>query len=281
MCIDNAGLAQVKQVGDDAAWRSERLGHWDVLERILRNGQTVSPLLQVPWVTTAIFRIDWLHCADQGISADFLGNAFLLLSRKCTGRNKQERTNALWAKVQEFYRTNQVADRLQNLVPSMLQQPGKAPKLRSSAAQCRALVPFADACAKTLLSRDEPLELAVATAAAELHECYKALSSEMGQEDSAATLRRCSQRFAEQYVALNAAASDGYAWRCKPKLHLFLELCMEGSRPSSFWNYRDEDFGGSVARMARRRGGVLTITAFSTNLLRRFKLHQPVIRMTA
>ena len=89
-------------------------------------------------------------------------------------------------------------------------------------------------------------------------------------------------RFALQYVSLrNAHADDPKAWRIKPELHMFLELCSEGPHPAKFWNYRDEDWGGSVARMARRRGGELHALTFSTNVLSRFKVQQPVIRMKA
>ena len=68
-------------------------------------------------------------------------------------------------------------------------------------------------------------------------------------------------------------------WKIKPKLHLFLELCsVERTRPSLCWNYRDEDFGGSVARLARRRGGLLSASAFSRNLILMWSM-QPMIRI--
>ena len=68
-------------------------------------------------------------------------------------------------------------------------------------------------------------------------------------------------------------------WKVKPKLHLFLELCSDGSQPSKTWTYRDEDWGGSVARMARRRGCVLTLPSFSSAILERFKMQQPIVRL--
>ncbi len=239
----------------------------------------ISPLLQGPWVSSAIFRIDWLHCADQGISADTLGNLFRLLAGKCEGGTISQRTTALWEKVQSYYVTHEVQDRLQNLVPSMLKQPTKPAKLRCSAAQCRALIPFADQCAQELLSSAAPVEAAAKAAIHHLHECYKALSTE--SIFSCDTLRRHSIRFALQYCALQRAHEevDPSAWRVKPKLHLFLEVCSEGSRPAMCWTYRDEDYGGSVARMSRRRGGALSVKAFSSNLLQRFRLQQPVLRM--
>ena len=249
-----------------------------MLQRILERGQRVSPLLQAPWVTTRIFRIDWLHCADQGVTADWLGNLFGLIAAKLPGANVKARTTALWSLIQEAYAAGGVEDRLQNLTPTMIKQSKKAPKLRCSAAEARALVPIAHAMAQELLSAADPLECAARVGTHHLHECYRALSHE--SIFSADILHENSVKFALQYVALEASADPGTkSWRIKPKLHLFLELCSDGSKPALFWNYRDEDYGGSVARLSRRRGGLLSVKAFSSNMLERFKIQQPVIRM--
>ena len=238
---------------------------------------TVSPIFRAPWVDTSIFRIDWLHCADQGVTADFLGNLLVLVSKKLHGRSIEERTGNLWQKVQHFYKENKTRDCLQNLTPGMLVQPKKPPKLRASAAQTRALVPFGLQCAVDLLDDNNPVEAAVSAAAFHLDQCYRALSHEsMFGTD---VLREHSTKFALQYVALSDAAEDDKVWRLKPKLHLFLEVSSEGGKPSLNWTYRDEDFGGSVARMSRRRGGLLSVPAFSANLIQRFRLQQPVLRM--
>ena len=63
----------------------------------------------------------------------------------------------------------------------------------------------------------------------------------------------------------------------KPKLHLFLELCSSRARPALFWNYRDEDFGGSCAALSRRRRGPLQAHATSKNLSVRFAIKQPLL----
>jgi hypothetical protein len=51
------------------------------------------------------------------------------------------------------------------------------------------------------------------------------------------------------------------------------------STPAKYWTYCDEDHGGSVARMARRRGGQRSCTATSRLVLAKFKMANPVIRM--
>jgi hypothetical protein len=267
---------QVRDVSLSATWRSQPRSHWQVMAAILENGRRVSPLLQAPWVTTAIVRIDWLHCADQGIAADFLGNLLLMLTGKCPGPTHKERTAVLWRKVQKFYEDFAVEDRLQNLVPTMLKQPKKAPKLRCSAAQCRALVPFGELAAQEMLADDVLVEAAAKAAMLHLSQCYKALSRQ--SIFASDVLREHSSKFALQFCALESVTADAKSWRIKPKLHLFLELCSEGSKPALFWNYRDEDWGGSVSRMSRRRGGLLSVKAFSGNLITKFRL-QPMVRM--
>ena len=243
---------QVTQVGDDAEWRAQPLSNDELLQRILENGQRISPIFTIPWVTSRIFRKDWLHCADQGIAVEFLGNLFHYLRGKFAGSVKV-RTARLWERVQNFYEAKNVQDRLQTLTPSMIKMDKKGPALRSSAAQCRALVPFALEIAQELLSPAEPKEQAMIAAARHFRNCYDALSST--SIFFADILREESKKFALQYIALRAVETNDQLWKCKPKLHLFVELCSEGSRPATFWTYRDEDFGGSVAKMSKRRGG--------------------------
>ena len=101
-----------------------------------------------------------------------------------------------------------------------------------------------------MLNQDDPIEAQATAAANELLRCYQCLS-----DDSifhADVLYDASKRFAASYVALNTVADDPKLWRVKPKLHLFLELCAEGSRPSRAWTYRDEDFGGSMAPISAK-----------------------------
>ena len=97
-------LQQVREVDSNASWRSSssRLSHWDLMQRILENGQTVSPIFSVPWLTIAAFRIDWLHAADQGVTVSFLGNLFVLLRNKLPGPTIEARTQLLWELIQEY-----------------------------------------------------------------------------------------------------------------------------------------------------------------------------------
>lgn len=176
----------------------------------------------------------------------------------------------------KWYRDNHVQDRLQTITPTMLKAKSKAPKLRAYAAQVRALVPWGLELANTVLDPTDPVENAARVGMYHIDQVYKALSAT--SIFAHIILQEHSTKFALQYVALEAAHGLTRFWRIKPKLHMFLELCMETSRPSLFWTYRDEDYGGSVSRMARRRGGLCSAHGMSKNMLDRFRM-LPMIRI--
>ena len=140
-------------------------------------------------------------------------------------------------------------------------------------------MPFASKTARRILSTADAIEHAAILAIESLHECYKALSHEsIFYKD---ILRTEATKFAINYTALDNAFDDPKIWKTKPKIHIFVELCSEGSRPSTFWTYRDEDFGGSVARSSRRKGGMLKVRSYSSAMLTRFRIRNPMIRMIA
>ena len=251
----------LREVSSAAHWRQERLNHWDLIGRMLENQVPLSPLMGAPYVNSSIFAIDWLHAVDLGVAADFLGGLFAtLIHGSLPGASLKARCAHLWSLIQEFYKTQQVEDRLQGLLPSMLQKPNGSAKLRCSAAQCRALVPFAQAAATTWLGQGT-VESTIKAAASHLAECYQALKMDFGPH--ANHLEAHSRQFAGLVVALEQ--EHPMRFRVKPKMHLFLELCISGSKPSLSWTYRDEDFGGTAAQLSRRRGGLLSAKATSHN----------------
>ena len=61
------------------------------------------PTFGVPWLTNVQLRIDWLHCADQGVAADALGNIFKALVGKVDGRKRSARVANKWDRVLAFF----------------------------------------------------------------------------------------------------------------------------------------------------------------------------------
>ena len=114
---------QVGECSSAAAWRTNRLGHFQLMERMLASGRPVSPVFTIPWLRSSCFKIDWLHCVDLGVAADFCGHALLLVVSKCPGSTVAARYGHLWARLQQWYRLHKVTGQLHNLKASMLQQP--------------------------------------------------------------------------------------------------------------------------------------------------------------
>ena len=97
--------------------------------------------------------------------------------------------------------------------------------------------------------------------------------------DAQAVIKESGILFASQYVALHDHFhdEDDELWRIKPKFHWFMHLTDGTHKPSMNWLYRDEDFGGTVAAAARRRGGLNSPGATSRNVLQSLAIVNPRI----
>ena len=260
----------------DASWRSERLSLADFVERQIRRGKRVTPLLSIPGVSLNTFRRDWLHAVDQGVGADALGNLFKVFVSKMPGSSQKEKVAALWEEVDRWYHINHVKDKLVGLRWGGIQQKKSSPKLKGNAACVRALIPFADETAQKLLDTNDLVESAMLSLIRNLHECYKCLAlDEPGWIDR---FRSCSANFAEQYAGLESQA-EKLDWKVKPKMHVFLEMSLDVSKPSLSWTYRDEDYGGSIAKLCRMRGRWHRVISYSRRVLDMFHMGNPVPRI--
>lgn len=258
---------EIRNVDSGAQWRMNRLTHAELVLRLMQTGVPLSPLLAVPGITSQCFLIDWLHTVDQGVAADFLGGAFKMLLGHMPGDSDERRCASLFVLIQDFYRTNKVDSQLDNLTLSMF-SPGKLwpGKLKCKAAECRGLICFTHQTCSTLLDVQDVLGGAVVQAAFHLAKCYDNLSQAIFVPED---MKAHARGFAAHMVSLEAAAP--HFFQVKPKLHLFQELCeMLDSNPAQTWVYRDEDFGGSLALLSRRRGGAISPCVISKQVLSRF-----------
>ena len=169
--------------------------------------------------------------------------------------------------IKKFYEEKGIESKLPTLTNGMIKTQNAAPKIRGKAAEVRALVPFARQAAEQFLSSDDPVENTVIQMPKhlDLDKLYGTLSSPtMFRQD---LMEENSRRFCVLYSGLEETHRDkkGPVWRIKPKFHLMQELCemTEGACPALSWTYRDEDFGGSAANMARRKGGWKTAFGIS------------------
>ena len=249
-----------------APWRQQRLSHWDLMRRMQEKGVGLSPLWSVPFFTSSCVQIDWLHTADKGVTADFLGSYFKYLLRFFPGTTIKQRCSNLFLDIQRYYQANAVETQLQNLVPTMLGKKQQKPKFNGKAAEARFLMPYVvETCAR-FLGQSE-LEVTVAAAAEALNNCYKNLSAAVFDADD---LGQNCRRYCLLAVALERQGT-GLMWGVRPKLHLFQEMCeFSRSCPALSWTYRDEDFGGSLARGSVRRGGASNPSATGRAVLQKF-----------
>ena len=266
--------------GRAAPWlqADHRLSSLQCLQRILDDGGDLSPAFSIPFFTMDHLRIDWLHCADQGVTPVFMGGLFhMLLEDKGYGRNQDARCARLWEEIQAWYEATAVQDRLHNLTVSMI-KPKKGPiELTGSGAQIRSLVPFGRMLVE---SWPEPLEVeayAAKNAMTHLAKCYDQLSAILQPQREG--LLDNALAFHQSLVGLHAVNSK--RWQLRPKLHMFLELCAEPGPPSSSWNYREESFGGSVSHQCHRRGGFATPLAMSRGALTKFCSKEALPRFVA
>ena len=105
-------------------------------------------------------------------------------------------------------------------------------------------------------------------AAAAIHQCYKCLARDAFDREA---LKSACRKYLLLYAALEECTPiEETRWRLKPKFHLFLHVCEEIASPASgFWTYVDETWGGKIARISVRRGGLHAPRAQSQNVLQK------------
>ena len=220
------------------------------------------PLWSAPGVNCSIVVVDWLHCADIGVTADVMGNILFELVNFFPGNDRAVRMVSLWAEICIEYDRQDVpkANRFHNLRLKSFKASGKSPKLKGKAAHIRYFVPVLDCIVqRVLLQQHDCHHKTVMACMSELAACYECL-----QLFDSVKLDKAARKMALLYCSLEKEAVEaGFEklWKVKPKLHLFLELChflcLERQRgnPRCFWTYADETHGGEMRTMAKIRGG--------------------------
>ena len=135
-CKCSATLGNFKDFSSLAPWRSERLNHWQFLERQLLQGKKVSAIYHCPLFSTSCFKIDWLHTMDLGVSCDTLGNLCWHLLPKFAGK-RSDQVAALFLTMKDFYTRNNVETRLFNLTEKMIRSSAKRSEERRVGKECR------------------------------------------------------------------------------------------------------------------------------------------------
>ena len=279
----NCRRRDISQVDADAPWRKpeNRFDTERFINSQLSRGKGITALFSIPGVTNDIIRVDWLHIVDKGVASDFEGNLLLMILRKLPG-TKAQKLQAVWEKINEFGDTleasGELKDRLKKLTWERIREKSTdAPKLSGcNAATLRGFIKVSDLLAKHFLDDAVPTERAAKAAAAELLKCLECLRD----GEAPGKLQTAAQAFAVQYKALRDASADP-DWRIKPKMHLFMEMVSFTDQPQKTWTYRDEDFGGLVARQSRMKGSWKVTKSFTQHGLDLFAFKNPEPRIVS
>ena len=154
----------------------------------------------------------------------------------------------------------------------------------------KGVVPFAAAIAEAKLDASDPKEQAMIELTKNLKLAYGCLTNSSTPHPDLPTYAR---KVAALWLGLARVIGLKGDWRVKPKLHMWLEACGACTDPNSddvcigntgcptlTWTYRSEDFGGSTARQAWRRGGPLSVYRLGRSTIQKFCAQHPVPYIT-
>lgn len=246
------------------------LDHFTLLQSISNSGIDINELFQTPGLTSKQFLLDWLHIVDLGVAADFMGNVFhhlIASGNHLPGNNVKERVKSLFHRIQSYYKTEGVENKLPTLTVLMIRKKASSsPKLRAKAAEARGLITFAKQICDEFLADDNVFEYTIKMAATELWQCYSFLSKNLWNHQSMLLPGR-------KFLLLCKSLENetDHTWKIKPKHHSFLDLLLQNSCPSDSWTYRDEDFGGFLAHLGAVKGGSHNPYSIGMSVLQSFR----------
>ena len=240
--------------------------------------QVPSCLWELPGLTLQMLTIDTLHCMDLGVSQDILGNLFWEYLALLPGSNQDKRVKALLLEIKEHQRKFNSPTKLQGLSLEMIKRDKEPPKLRTKGGETRSLMSFAVQSALTMQRQlDTVHSLTVLKCISALMDFYMLMSLDEWHPEAAS---KACQDCCLFYKALEEEAKAKHGgknvlWRLKPKIHLFQELAQYQARemgnPRDWWCYKDEDFVGFLASVARSRGGPKSATTTALAVLQQYR----------
>ena len=232
------GATSFRDTGSTAAWRSKRMTAEQFLEQQRRQGVAPSIIFSAPCVSVRYVKVDWLHCVDLGVSQTILGNALWETCSHLPGTSMSTKVAQLWLRMKAWYKQTEPSSEFQQLTETMLRQPGKGPRLRGKAGECRYLVPFVLQLTWEFAHKSRHAAV-VHEVVAHLNQLYRYL--DIKPFPAAGAAQEC-QTMCNKMVALHLEAQElgrDKHWPLKPKLHMLQELLefdcmMHGQSPRFF-----------------------------------------------
>ena len=88
-----------------AAWRASLVDQWGFFRQMATSGVELNPLFGCPFMNIKLFKPDWLHVCDQGITQRFVASIFWLWMSQQVG-TASTKLDSLWERLQEWYGRN-------------------------------------------------------------------------------------------------------------------------------------------------------------------------------
>ena len=106
-CMANKSDKPFWDFGLGARWRRHRMSPTSLMQRLLGEGASISPLFGAPGFCFTYITIDVLHCMDLGVSIDAMGNLFWLrLGILFTQRARVDQVSALFERLKSLLSRN-------------------------------------------------------------------------------------------------------------------------------------------------------------------------------
>ena len=272
------GVCSFLNLGPHAGWRAHRTTPAQFWAAMRAQGITPCCLFNLPGVSVDMVTIDVLHCLDLGVSQDLIGNVMweFIEHGFVEGSSREKRVKELFKLLKKHQKTVDSSNKLQGLTVEMIKQDKKPPKLRAKGGETRSLMTFA---LEMSITMHQNLQTEHSNAVLQCVSGHMEFYLLMGVEPYKPDLASAAcQKFCTFYNALSKEAQDSHGndlfWRIKPKFHMYQELAQYQTfvlgDPKLFWTYKDEDFVGWVAKLARTEGGPKQAATVATNVLQQY-----------
>ena len=135
----------ILEVEYSASWRHERIALDALLGHLVAQGRSISLVWGFPHFTAGSFKLEWLHCADQGVTAMFMGAPLVMCvcnpGFQMYGATQEIRRACIWQMIHFYYRSEKIlTDRMKCLPSSRFHL--KPPKLKTIGSSNKRLVSF-------------------------------------------------------------------------------------------------------------------------------------------
>ena len=248
----------------------QKLSHWDFIDSQLDLKRPISTIYSVPLFLTSNFKLDWLHVVDLGVTLACLGNCFHYLLPRL-GKNASEQLPQLLLLIKQYYMVHDIKDGINNLTAGMFRaSPSVSPKLKVKGAEARSLVRFVKELVEKYCNESQAFDSGVKWVVICLNQCHD-LSLHNDSFHAPSCQKGCAI-FLLQYKSLEEAmGTDSHFVDPETKVSYDVWVGTDSGLPCKMnWKYRDEEAGGTLARMARSRGGFQNPWSVSSRCLQRF-----------